>query len=81
MRLLTEEELAQDFGLPVHTIRRYRRSRGWPHVRLNRLEVRFTEQQVEQIVRMQSEAQTKPTQQGKKLPGQTDLSAARGGAK
>lgn len=81
MKLLTEDDLAQEFMVPVETIQRWRRRRGWPHVKLSRFDIRFTESQVQQIVIMHSEAQKKRTaEKGKKLPGQTARSAARGGA-
>lgn len=77
MKLITDQELADQFGLEsvekLHTLRaRYH----WPCVKLGRQEVRFTEAQVEQIVAMHTNA---PTETSTKplLTGQTSRSANR----
>ena len=48
--LATESDLAEALGLSVEKIRELRKTRKWPHVRLTRFDVRFTEEHVEQIV-------------------------------
>lgn len=72
-RLTTEEELAEMFGLEVDKLRVLRVRQSWPHVRLTRFDVRFTEAQIEQIVKARTVAGVKPTTD----TGLTDRSARR----
>lgn len=75
MKLTTEDELADDFRMSVERLRELRKRYRWPHVRLGRFEVRFTEAQVEQIVAQRT---TKPTEASRTaVPGQTKRSAGR----
>lgn len=78
MNLTTEPQLAEQFGLTVEKVAELRRRHRWPHVRLGRFDVRYTEVQVEQIVAMHSEA-PKGKAGGARggIPGQTARSAAR----
>lgn len=46
---LTHADLAERLSLPLTTTVKLRRRYGWPHVRLGKA-VRFTEEQVAQIV-------------------------------
>lgn len=48
--LITEPELAERLTLDPEKVAKLRRTRKWPHVRLTRFEVRYTEAQVEQII-------------------------------
>lgn len=72
--LITPEQLAERFGISVEEVHKYRRKKVWPCVKFGRNEVRFTEEQVAQIVGMQTHGTTvaKP-----KIVGQTARSAAR----
>lgn len=75
MRLTTEADLAAEFGIPAERAAELRRAKKWPHVRLGRFDVRYTDEQVAQIVAMQS---VTPKQSVKsRLPGQTPRSARR----
>ena len=56
MKLVTVEELAEDFQVDVDEIHRLRKRHHWPHVRLGRYEYRFTEDQIAQIVASRSVA-------------------------
>lgn len=74
-RLLTPADLAELFGVSERKVMEWRRSHGWPFVRVGRT-YRFTPGQVEAIVAKHS--QTQPaTQAPTRIPGQTARSAAR----
>ncbi|WP_310962104.1 hypothetical protein [Nocardioides terrisoli] len=77
MRLTTEADLAEQFGLSVEKLRELRRRHRWPHVRLGRFDVRFTDAQVEQIVAQHSQTPEAAIAGPVKVPGQTARSAAR----
>lgn len=76
MNLTTPETLAETFGITAEKLHELRKRHHWPHVRLGRFEIRFTDAQVEQIVAMHSEA---PKKQAAplKVAGQTARSASR----
>ena len=75
MRLTTEAVLAEDFGLTPEKVAELRRRHQWPHVRLGRFDVRYTDEHVAAIVDMETvkTAPAKPTG----LAGQTTRSARR----
>jgi len=77
--LTTDTELAARFGITVERFHDLRRRHGWPAVRLGRFDFRFTDEQVAQIIAMQTEKPDAKT--GPKtpvtLPGQTAASASR----
>ena len=50
MKLTTDVELAEQFGVTVEKLHDLRKRYGWPHVRLSRFDFRFTEEQVAEIV-------------------------------
>ena len=77
MNLTTEAQLAEQFGIPVEKVSELRRKHRWPHVRLSRFDVRYTDVQVEQIVAMHSEAPKSKVTRAPGVPGQTARSAAR----
>lgn len=78
MNLTTEPQLAEQFGLTVEKVAELRRRHRWPHVRLGRFDIRYTDAQVEQIVAMHSEAPKRTSAiKGGGIPGQTARSAAR----
>jgi len=80
--LLTDVALAErlalldDAGRPdvakLHVLRhRY----GWPYVKLSRYDIRFTEQQAEQIIASRTVTQRKPKAAEQPSSGQTKRSA------
>lgn len=75
MKLTTEAALAEDFGLTPERVAELRRRHQWPHVRLGRFDVRYTDEQVAAIVAQESVkiAPAKPVG----LAGQTAKSAKR----
>lgn len=81
MKLLTDVQLAEDMSLTLEKFHDLRKRKHWPCVRLGRFEYRFTPAQVDEIVRMHTEATGKPNKtatSGKgKVPGQTARSASR----
>lgn len=54
MKLTSEAELAEDFGIEEKKAAELRRKHRWPHVRLGRFDVRYTAEQVRQIVDSQT---------------------------
>lgn len=78
MNLTSEIQLAEQFGLAPERLADLRRKHSWPHIRLGRFDIRYTEQQVEQIIEMQSKkADPVVTPGGPKIAGQTKRSANR----
>lgn len=51
LKLTREADLAAAWGLTVHQFRTLRRRNTWAHVRLSRQDVRYTDAQIDQIVR------------------------------
>ncbi|MAE64121.1 MAG: hypothetical protein CMJ18_07580 [Phycisphaeraceae bacterium] len=73
-QLKTEEDLAEILNLDggAKRVAQLRAQQKWPHVRLGRFEVRFTDDQIAEIIRSRSEAGVKaPT----KSTGLTSRSA------
>jgi hypothetical protein len=58
--LLTDVALAERLAIDVEKLHALRRRHGWPCVKLGRYDVRFTEQQAEQIIAAQTVTQRKP---------------------
>ena len=77
MKLKTDIYLAELLGIEVEDVRRATRTKGWPCVRPKRTVWRFTEQQVEQIVAMQSRGGSKPAPKKTAHTGQSRRSASR----
>jgi hypothetical protein len=75
--LVTDAELAERFGITLDRLHELRRRHGWPVVRLGRFGFRFTEEQVAQILAMQTEVTSKPATQQVSIAGQTGRSASR----
>jgi hypothetical protein len=50
VKLTSEAELAEAFGMPIEKLRDLRQRKHWPHVRLSRFDIRFTDAQVAEIV-------------------------------
>jgi hypothetical protein len=77
MKLITPEELAEAWSVPVEEVHRLRKQYGWPHVQINRRTVRFTEGHVAHIIASLAKEDAKaakPSQQFA-LVGQTRRSA------
>lgn len=62
MNLTTEAELADLFGIDAEKAADLRKRQSWPHVRLTRFDVRYTDEQIRQIVAARSVA-------GERTPG------------
>lgn len=77
MNLTTEADLAAGWGLPTDKVAALRRKHHWPHVRLGRFDIRYTDDQVADIVRLHSERVATPSSPDLKVTGQTARSAAR----
>lgn len=82
MNLISDAELAERFGITVAKLHELRKRHHWPHVKLGRFEVRFTEDQVEQIVDRHAVTPAAPVPfaeavAGTSLAGQTKRSASR----
>lgn len=76
MRLTRASALAAEWDMTEDELKRRVRRYGWPCVRLSRTDWRFTEQQVEQIVAMQSRA-AKPVEKKTAGTGQSRASRSR----
>jgi len=50
MNLTTEAALAEQFGITPAKAAELRKRKGWPHVRVTRFDVRYTPEQIEQII-------------------------------
>jgi hypothetical protein len=74
--LITEAEFAERLQLPVEKVAEKRRAKKWPHVRVTRFEVRYTEAQVEQII-ASLEVGEAPAKVVRGAFGQTAASAGR----
>lgn len=75
--LITEAQLADDFGISREKAAELRRKRKWPHVKLGRFEVRYTQAQVAAIVAMQTATPEKSTPVEPVIAGQTARSRRR----
>ena len=51
MKLTREADLAAEWDLSAEQFRVLRRRNGWAHVRLSRQDIRYTDEQIVQIVR------------------------------
>lgn len=51
-QLFTPEELAERLGVTLRMVREMYYTNAWPHLRLNKRTVRFTESHYEQIIAM-----------------------------
>jgi hypothetical protein len=75
MRLTDETALAEQFGIPVEKVAELRRRHRWPHVRLGRFDVRYTDEQIAEIVARHTSAPKATAVPA--TSGQTARSAAR----
>lgn len=76
MKLISDKELADDFGITVELLHKLRKRNRWPCVKLGRYDYRFTEEQVAEIVAQQTDRPPEPFVSDRPLPGQTARSAA-----
>lgn len=65
MKLTKATDLATDWDMTIDELKLRVRRYGWPVVKLSRTDWRFTDQQIEQIVSMQSRA-AKPSKRAPK---------------
>jgi uncharacterized protein YecA (UPF0149 family) len=82
LHLTTDAELAEHFGLTLERFSELRRRKNWPHVRLTRFDIRFTDEQVAQIVAQmtrQPAAKAAAAAPEPALAGQTKRSKSRSG--
>lgn len=77
MKLTKAADLAADWDMTEPELKRRARRYGWPVVKLSRTDWRFTDQQVEQIVAMQSRAAKPPAKSDSKDTGQSKRSKGR----
>ena len=76
MKLTREPDLAAEWDLSHEQFRLLRRRHGWAHVKFSRQDIRYTDAQIEQIVRdMTAVGATRSAPA--KGSGQTTRSAAR----
>jgi excisionase family DNA binding protein len=52
IELWTPEQLAERLGVSLRTVREMYYTNTWPHLRINKRTVRFTEEHFEQIIAM-----------------------------
>lgn len=76
MKLHTEHDLAELLTIEPAKAAELRRRNNWPHVRLGRFDVRYTDSQVEQIIASQS-VTAKRDDIAKLASGQSSRSAAK----
>lgn len=75
--LVKAADLAAEWDMTEAELKRRVRRYGWPVVRLTHTDWRFTEQQIEQIVAMQSRAAAPRKAEKKTGTGQSKRSARR----
>lgn len=75
--LLTPADLAERLRVTEHQLHELRRKHSWPCVRFSPKVIRFTPEQVEQIIERHTVAEPTPTSPPPLIPGQTARSAAR----
>lgn len=56
MNLHTEPEVAALFGITTEKAADLRKRQSWPHVRLTRFDVRYTDDQIADIIRLRTVA-------------------------
>lgn len=74
MNLTTDTDLAAQFDLDLERFHVLRKRHNWPHVRLGRFDIRFTDAQIAQIVASHS---VTPSKSAAGDTGLTQRSAAR----
>jgi len=74
--LVTEDDLAAILGMDAETVAEKRRREKWEHVRMGRFTVRYTDEQVRQIVEQHTVRPKSSGSAAVTVPGQTPRSAA-----
>jgi len=74
MDLVSDTDLAEEWGLSLKEFHALRKRHGWPHVKLGRFQYRFTRDQIAEIV---ATSTVKPKAQTAGESGLTDRSARR----
>lgn len=77
MTLTKAADLAAQWDMTEHDLKRRVRRNGWPVVKLSRTDWRFTDMQIEQIVSMQSSATKPAARPSSKGTGQSKRSQSR----
>jgi len=79
MSIRTEAQLAELLQVTPERAAELRRRHRWPHLRLGRFDIRYTDAQVEQIVELMTSkaAAERPAERVASLDGQTKRSARR----
>lgn len=78
IRFYTPEQVAEEMQLPLATFLSLKKRHHWVGVKFGRFNLRFTEEQVKEIVRQHTESKNNAGQGSVgPLPGQTARSAAR----
>lgn len=63
--IFTPEEVAAHFKIEVRLVKRMIH-KGWPHIRINKLQIRFTEDHLRQIEEMTVNSDTALSSTGRK---------------
>jgi hypothetical protein len=77
MNLRTETELANLLAINPAKVADLRRRHNWPHIRLGRFDVRYTDAQVEQVLAIESVTPKRSDAEAALASGQSKRSAAK----
>lgn len=77
VNLTREADLAEEWKLTLKQFRHLRRLHGWAHVHFSRQDIRYTDAQIEQIVRDMTASGATRREPVAASTGQTSRSAAR----
>ena len=77
--LMTPEQLAERLGVPLRTVREMYYTKAWPHLRLNKRTVRFTEAHYEEILALSERRPATPIRKTASAQQASELAALLGG--
>jgi hypothetical protein len=77
MNLRTETDLAEFLAIEPTKAAELRRRHNWPHIRLGRFDVRYTDAQVEQVLAIESVTPKRSDTEAALANGQSKRSAAK----
>lgn len=77
MNLRTEADLAEFLAIDAAKAADLRRRHSWPHIRLGRFDVRYTDAQVDQVLAIESVAPKRSDSEVAHANGQSKRSAAK----
>jgi hypothetical protein len=80
LNLTTAADLADQLGIDEAKLHELRLRKRWPHLKLGRSDVRFTDAQIEEILAIQSARPGVTAAPRRKAAGLTARSSARGGS-